>query len=195
MRLPRFTIAGLMGLVVVVVGAAALRFASELWAGVLLMLTLGVLGAAILAFHERTGSLRSWWRGFALFGWGYLFLAMGPWGSDAIAPHLPTTAGLDALYATMHPSGDNRVVRLRTVIDSFSSTGTTPPRTGSSVIELDVTGAPTSAQPPLVFRFPAANATPEPFRRVGHCLWALLVACLGGVVGRALHARGERASG
>jgi hypothetical protein len=77
MRLPRFAIAGLMGLVVAV-GVAALRFASELWAGVLLMLTLGVLGAAVLAFHERSGASRAWWRGFALFGWGYVVLAMGP---------------------------------------------------------------------------------------------------------------------
>ena len=36
MRLPRFSIAGLMGLVVVVaVGVATLRFASELWASIL----------------------------------------------------------------------------------------------------------------------------------------------------------------
>jgi hypothetical protein len=50
-----------MGLVVVVaVGVAALRFASAPWAGILLMLTLGVLGAAVLAFHERTGSKRAW---------------------------------------------------------------------------------------------------------------------------------------
>jgi hypothetical protein len=88
----------MMGLVVVVaVGVAALRFASGLWAGVLLLLTLGVLGAAVLAFHERTGAKRAWWRGFALFGWGDLVLAMGPWASEAVAPHLPTTAGLASL--------------------------------------------------------------------------------------------------
>ena len=62
MRLSRrFTIAGLMGLVVVVaVGVAALRFASELWSGILLMLTLGMLGAAVLGFHERAGARRAW---------------------------------------------------------------------------------------------------------------------------------------
>jgi hypothetical protein len=166
MRLPRFTIAGLMGLVVVVaVGVAALRFASDLWAGILLMPTLGTLGAAVLAFHERTGSLRSWWRGFALFGWGYLVLAMGPWASEAIAPHLPTTAGLDALYARMHPDSEAQA-------------------------DLDV--ANTRLRGGIVLA--TSNSAPEPFLRVGHCLWALLVACVGGVVGRALHARGERAT-
>jgi hypothetical protein len=62
----------------VAVGVAALRFASELWAGVLLMPTLGVLGASVLAFHERTGSERAWWRGFVPFGWGHVALTMGP---------------------------------------------------------------------------------------------------------------------
>jgi hypothetical protein len=161
MRPPRFTIAGLMGLVVVVaVGVAALRFASDLWAGVLLMLTLGTLGAAVLAFHERAGVKRAWWRGFALFGWGYLALAMGPWAAETIAPHLPTSMGLDALYARMHPAAETHYIK--------------------RVVSLSPLRLSTSSPPP------------EPFRRVGHCLWALLAACVGGVVGRAFHAAEER---
>ena len=31
-----------------------------------------------------------------------------------------------------------------------------------------------------------ADAT-DPFRRIGHCYWALLLACFGGLAGRALH--------
>jgi hypothetical protein len=200
MRLPRFTIAGLMGLVVVVaVGVAALRFASETWAGVLLLLTLGTLGASVLAFQEWTGARRAWWRGFALFGWGYVALAMGPWASEAIAPHLPTTLGLDALYARMHPEGEaqpqmmQRSMRRQQVIQQQMSLGYSTPMT-STATALEPTGpAPLTSPPPtLLFRFVAANATPEFLRRVGHCLWALLVACVGGVVGRVLHAHGER---
>jgi hypothetical protein len=188
MRLPRFTIAGLMGLVVVVaVGVAALRFASELWAGLLLMPTLGVLGAAVHAFHERAGSRRSWWRGFALFGWGYLVLAMGPWSSEAIAPHLPTTMGLDALYARLHPKveeveKDRRPLALRQYIDLVNASSATPSYVSIGNGKFVVVGSP-------------PGPTPEPFRRVGHCLWALLVAGVGGVVGRALHTTGARASG
>jgi hypothetical protein len=176
-----------MGLVVVVaVAVAALRFASELWAGILLMLPLGVLGAAVLAFHERTGSRRVWWRGFALFGWGYVALAMGPWASEAIAPNLPTTAGLDTLYARMHPSAKDS-----DAIDTFSLSS-------SSIISSTVTSTGTmlvgAGTPPrtLVFTGAVATPTPEHFRRVGHCLWALLVAGVGGVVGRASHTNGER---
>jgi hypothetical protein len=181
MRLPHFSIAGLMGLVVVVaVGVAALRFASELWAGVLL--TLGVLGAAVLAFHERAGASRSWWRGFALFGWAYVVLALGPWASEAIAPLLPTTIGLRALFARMNPKVEQKDRRLQEYFDDIATvnapSGTTAPLTGFTDGTLVVSGSP--------------GPVPEPFRRVGHCLWTLLIACLGGVVGRALHAGGER---
>jgi hypothetical protein len=188
MRLPRFPIAGLMGLVVVAaVGVAALRFASELWAGVLLMLTLGVLGAAVLAFHERTEASRSWWRGVALFGWGYVVLAMGPWAAESIAPHLPTTAGLDVRYARMHPGGAEAgqarrlgegalrdyIVAVNTTSGANSAVAFSP---GGKLV---VSGAP-------------PGPAPEPFPRVGHSLWALLAACVGGLVGRDCHARGER---
>jgi hypothetical protein len=201
MRPPRFTITGLMGLVVVVaVGAAALRFASEPWAGVLVMLTLGTLGAAVLAFHERAGVRRAWWRGFALFGWGSVVLAMGPWASEAIAPHLPTTMGLDALYAQVNPRGpvqqaslvDSSPIRSTvTILPSTGSPSLPNPTTGPSTTVLDPTGTPAASSTRSIFKF-ASNATPEFFHRVGHCLWALLVACVGGVVGRATHARGER---
>jgi hypothetical protein len=187
MRLPRFSIAGLMGLVVVVaVGVAALRFATELWAGILLMLTLGALGAAVLAFHERTGARRAWWRGFALFGWGYVVLALGPWASEWIAPGLPTTIALDGLYARSHPAGEGAPARdltrlaLRDYIVAVN--GSPGPSTAVAF----------SPDGRVVLGAASTNPAPEPFRQVGHCLWTLLVACVGGVVGRTFHATGER---
>jgi hypothetical protein len=189
MRLPRFTIAGLMGLVVVVaVGVAALRYASELWAGILLLLTLGVLGASVLAFHEREGARRAWWRGFALFGWGYVALTMGPWATGAIAPRLPTTMGLDVLYARMHP-GTARMLDVR--IWDLGSRDTKAAGALTTYARSAVRFSPDDGS----ILFPSSvNTTPEPFRRVGHCLWALLVAGVGGVAGRACHASGERVS-
>jgi hypothetical protein len=186
MCLPRFSIAGLMGLVVVVaVGAAALRFASELWASVLLMLTLGVLGAAVLACHERTEKNRAWWRGFALFGWGYVLLAMGPWASEAISPHLPTTMGLDALYAKMHPAPD--AGSIYSIVGLGSGDWVTHlDSSGTTVISLGT--LPRNVTP----RAWLGNSTPESFRRVGHCLWALLVAGVGGIIGRAFDATGRQ---
>jgi hypothetical protein len=72
----RISIGTLMGVVLVAaLGFAALRNASEACAGLVLMLTYGVLmigvvGAVCRGSHERT-----WWLGFTLFGGGYLALA------------------------------------------------------------------------------------------------------------------------
>ena len=49
MRTPRFSIAGLLGVVLVAaVGMAALRYASEAWAGAMFLLTCGVLALAVV---------------------------------------------------------------------------------------------------------------------------------------------------
>ena len=94
MRTFRFPIAGLMWAVVVAaLGLAALRNASEVWAGATLLVTCGILCLAIVGVVCRKDESRAWWLGFALFGWGYLALAF--W-----SPHsLPTTALLHVLEA------------------------------------------------------------------------------------------------
>ena len=75
MRIVRFSIAGLMGAVVVAaVCLAALRNASQAWSGAIFLLTRGVLGLAIINAIYRRGADRAWWLGFCLFGWGYLAL-------------------------------------------------------------------------------------------------------------------------
>src|SRR4051812_7063548 len=76
----RFSIAGLMALVLALsVAFASLRFASEPWAGVILLMTLGALSLAILGVVYRKGERRAAWLGFALLGWGYMALASGTW--------------------------------------------------------------------------------------------------------------------
>lgn len=77
-RTIRFSIAGLMGAVLIVaIGLAALRSASEIWAGVIFLSTCGVLALAIVGIFCRREAERAWWLGFALFGWGYMALASG----------------------------------------------------------------------------------------------------------------------
>ena len=91
----RFPIAGLMGLILIAaVGMAALRNANESWAGVVYLMTSGMLLLAIVGIGCRTGAKRTWWLGFGLFGWGYLSLAYWYW--DFILT-LPTTSLLEAL--------------------------------------------------------------------------------------------------
>ena len=94
MRTVRFPIAGLMWAVVVAaLGSAALRNASEVWAGATFLVTCGILCLAIVGIVCRTNESRAWWLGFALFGWGYLALAF--WSPQS----LPTTHLLHVLEA------------------------------------------------------------------------------------------------
>src|SRR5579872_5520229 len=96
----RFTLAGLMGAVLVAaVGLAALRNPTESWAGGMLLLTCGTLALAVIGAITRRGARRTWWLGFGLFGWGYLVLS-GCWSatnlvaqsSTGIFDKLPTTS-------------------------------------------------------------------------------------------------------
>ena len=81
MRKIRFTIGGLMAVVLVLaIGLAALRIANGTWAGLVLLLTHGMLGLAILGVILCKGAERAWWLGFAVFEWGYLNFVTRTWG-------------------------------------------------------------------------------------------------------------------
>ena len=76
MRAVRFSIAGLMGVVLVAaIGLAALRSQSQIWAGVLLLSTLAAFCVALVGAFCRRGAARGGWIGFAVFGWSYMSAA------------------------------------------------------------------------------------------------------------------------
>jgi hypothetical protein len=101
----RFSIAAMMMVVLVcVVAVAALRNASDTWAGVMLLLTLVLLGISVLGVLQRRGAKRAFWQGFALFGWGYFTLTMGPWFIDHVRPPLATTQWLEYLHERLNES-------------------------------------------------------------------------------------------
>ena len=102
LRRIRFSIAGLMGVVLVsAVGFAALRNASEAWAGWMLLLTCGVLTLAVVGSLCRGPDERAGWLGFALFGWGYLALAL--WHSFSQGT-LPTITLAEAIGSQLGAS-------------------------------------------------------------------------------------------
>ena len=71
----RLSIRTLMAVIVVSgVGLAALKNANELWAGIMLLAILIIVGMAILGAILLRGRDRAWWLGFALFTGGYLAL-------------------------------------------------------------------------------------------------------------------------
>ena len=85
MRQVRFSIAALMGAVLVAAfGLAVFRYGSQVSAGVLFLLTCGVLCLGVVGIVCRRGAERAWWLGFTLFGWGYMTLAF--WFSEHLNP-------------------------------------------------------------------------------------------------------------
>jgi len=58
---------------------AALRSASDLWFSAFYTATTLLLLWSVLEARFRRGGERAFWFGFAVFGWGFFLLAMGPW--------------------------------------------------------------------------------------------------------------------
>jgi hypothetical protein len=97
MRPPRFTISGLMTTVLVAsLGLTALHSANETWAGVMLLVTHGILALAVVGAICRRGAGRAWWLGFLAFGWSYLHLS-----SSWAAYQLPTITLLEVIQSNI----------------------------------------------------------------------------------------------
>ena len=78
----RVSVTGLMAVVALFgLEFAALRAGSRLWFSAIYSLTALLLLFAVIAAKYRRGDARAFWFGFAVFGWGYLLLALGPWSS------------------------------------------------------------------------------------------------------------------
>ena len=74
----------------------ASKSAPGLWAGVVFLLTCGMLGLATLGALVGRGKRRTMWLGAALFGWGYMYFTFGRTVDDRW-PYPPTTHLLNAL--------------------------------------------------------------------------------------------------
>jgi hypothetical protein len=70
MRMPKLSIAALMGLVLITaIGFAALSHPTRLWAAVLFSAVSTILTVAVLAGLFTRGPRRAFWAGFAIGGW------------------------------------------------------------------------------------------------------------------------------
>jgi hypothetical protein len=180
----RYSIAALM-IVILVVGVAfaALRDASDLWAGILLSLTLLLLASAALAIPYRKQGKRAFWFGFAIFGWGYLVLSQAPWFSEQVQPRLPMTALLGTIHAKLNPDGSRTGDAVPAAFAVTSRPGvpqTTVMYRTSPVSPADTSGPVTAGS--ITLRVFVLQGNLEQFLRVGQCLFALLAALLGGLV-------------
>jgi hypothetical protein len=90
----RFSISTMMAVIVVsAVGLAAIRNCSAVWAGAMYSITFFTLICSLLGIVFGRNMRRTYWSGFAVLGWGYLFLLYVPWlydkvGGFLLAPNL-----------------------------------------------------------------------------------------------------------
>jgi hypothetical protein len=184
MSRPRLSLSGLMVLIFVVgVGIAALRDASETWAGIVLLLTLGLLAVSILGVVYRREARRAWWVGFALFGWGYAALTLAPWSKPE---KLPTHFLLDYLYARLS-------LRKVVAMEPFAASAGLDQ---DQFIVLDpnpshdsLPGVPQGSD--AVFAIGTIDL--KAFRAIGHCLFALVAGFVGAFVARWFYSTRQRA--
>jgi hypothetical protein len=189
-----FSIRNLMACVLVsAVGLAALRNASDLWAGMMLLIALAAVGVAVLGAVILRGWDRHWWAGFAFFGGGYLVLTLAPGFSTEVGPRLVTAMALDHLYSQfLAVSTEGRLPQILrwqhatalAQVDQLRAANRGPgDRELDSALRILIN---------LESQLRGA-ADQRDFIRVGHALFALLAGLVGGTVAVWFYARRDRA--
>jgi hypothetical protein len=199
-RTQRVTIAGLLGLILLLgIGFAALRSPSWLWANALLSCAVALVVFAVIAAIELRGPARAFWRAFAICGGCYLLLSAG---MGHVGVKLVTTTLLDVVYPQLSPppatptgpswgAGNSGSVTIST---SFAppATFSTPPGGGpGGTVSLGSLGpgpsrwqawtAPDRVNTADPMQSVAATIfSPEAFRQIGHSVFGVLFAALGG---------------
>jgi hypothetical protein len=173
----RFSIWSLMAAIVLLAAAfAALRTPTPLWGNFWFSVDLICLVLAILAAVYRRGADRAFWVGFAAFGWVYFVLALAPWFQREMGFQLLTTTLLDMSA----PAIVQKEYLLRSYMGAFN-----PPSDPGSRTPWHAWNLP---------EFPPENPwrmvgyvplhSPGLYLRIGHAVFCIVVAFLGGEVVR-----------
>jgi hypothetical protein len=199
MRRIRVSIAGLLvGIALLGVSLAALLHPSPLWGSVFYSLTLGTLTIFLLAAIFKRGPSQAFWIGFCSCGWAYFLAIFGPDPIAQLGPNLVTTAILDISYPFTIPReevGASRISAPPYPTSLRTSTARTA-RGGGTIILAGAFGG----NPPATFPTPWEvwtkpdrmtsfnnSTSPKMYRRIGHSIFCLLFASLGGFMARRFH--------
>jgi hypothetical protein len=198
MRHLRFNIASLLGVILFLgVGFAALKESNDLWDSGLFTLTTGVLLVSTLLAVYRRKARRAFWIGFALLGWGYLALSVVP----AIESRLLTSKGLAYLDSKV-PGRPSPVYSVVLTTTGSGGPGNQIQNISSQNIALTINGTTTTTSSQGVLKLWDAttgkllsgwSGTTENFVRIGHSLFALVAAWLGGHLSRRLYRKSRPA--
>jgi len=102
MRRFRYSLRGVMlAIVLFCIALAAMRFPTPFWANVCYSVTLAALTLAVPAAVYRHGEQRAFWVGFAACGWVYFAVALAPWLEGRAGVQLVTTTVLDIIASRL----------------------------------------------------------------------------------------------
>jgi hypothetical protein len=161
---PRFSLAGLMGIVAVIaLGCVGLVSASTFWTSAAATITLGLLLGAVLGAVLLRGAEQAFLLGFALFGIIYLLLVDWDWFGGQLGHDL--TAGLSDVAESIIPV----------------------PRVAMAPMIASSPARPSPAEP--IDTYAAHSVKIGNFVQIGRMTLALLFALAGGIVGRLLFSR------
>jgi hypothetical protein len=215
---PTISIRTLLAIVAfIALACTALVWANGIWATTLFTAALGVLLFATLAVILRRGVKQAFWIGFALFGWGYLWMAHWPNGDYAFG--LTAFGGGGARQWTLQQGKEDSLATTRLLahaymkwlpmvrrlppsppptpatvtVGAYDISGTSvatsnapafqPDGSNSTFVTSYVAPAPATAPPTPAASYPAMHE----FMRVGHSLFIIIFALIGGWLGTILY--------
>ncbi len=216
---PTISIRTLLAIVAfIALACTSLVWANGIWATTLFTAALGVLLFGVLAAILRRGVKQAFWIGFAVFGWGYLWMAHWPNGDYAFG--LTAFGGGGTRQWTLQQGEEDSLATTRLLAHAYMkwlpmvrrlppspppAPPTTVPAGAYGTVTVDpTTGATTSwtatgsapAFPPAYVSPAPATAPPTPtasfpvmheFMRVGHSLFTIVFALIGGCLGTILY--------
>jgi hypothetical protein len=198
---PTISIRMLLAIVAfIALACTALVWANGIWATTLFTAALGVLLFAVLALILRRGVKQAFWIGFAVFGWGYLWMAHWPNGDYAFS--MSGGFGGGTRQWTLQQGEEDSLATTRLLAYAYlnwltkirtAPTPTSPPTpvtytVGAYEGQPVIVGAGGSA-PATAPTAPAGTPFPSmhEFMRVGHSLFIIVFALVGGWLGTILY--------
>jgi hypothetical protein len=179
----RYSLAALLGLIsVVALGCAALVQATHVWRQAAITLTVAALLFAPLAALFIRGRLRAFAAGFAVIGWLYFLLMFVP--ALGLREKLLTHTAVEGLWTVFHEDQDD----VQAV--AFSPDGKLFVRESlGRVNSFDVRAWDSTTGTVFVSGQSSGIAA---FTDIGHALWTLLLACIGGMAARYMAGNAEK---
>ena len=181
------------------VGCAALVNASGIWPQVAITLTLAILVLFSLAAIYWTERRRVFAIGFTATGWLYFLFVFS--SVTSVRPYLLTETAMNRLFVTMHSDQPTPIGLAYQPVGPYSRpagvqrVAYATPLPTAVPISTNRTPVPTNASPftqpnTLGLTFTAVAVQPtvdsRSFTNIGHSMWAVIVAFVGGVTAQLL---------